>query len=110
MPEWVVFKWLTDHNVEFEYQSPFEGGRLSIGGAVADFVLPSPRLILRVMGEYWHYGDVERQASDVLQKERMLVEGWGVVDLRERDLQERPNYVMGQALLGIEVAEGAAAW
>ena len=109
MPEWIVFRWLTDHAVEFEYQAPLEGGRLTIGGAVADFILPPHRLVLRVQGEYWHYGDVEKVAIDILQKERLLRDGWNVVDLRERDLQDRPNYILEQALLGIDLSEARAA-
>lgn len=104
-PEGIVYKYLTENKIEFEYQSPLQGGRLTIAGSVADFILIYLGIILRVQGDYWHYGDIEKEASDILQKERQMLEGWNVIDLKESDLMERPGYVLRQALLGIQVAE-----
>lgn len=50
IPEWLVYQWLQKHGVRFDFQSSLMGGRIELGGAVADFVLPELGMIWRVQG------------------------------------------------------------
>lgn len=53
--EWYVAVALMRYKVDFLYQVPINGGRLTRGGIVLDFLcyIPMPTPVA-VMGEYWH--------------------------------------------------------
>lgn len=65
LPERVVYKLLTDRHMEFDFQSSLVGGRLELGGVVADFVLPRPPVVIRVQGRFWH-GDFDRETGNLI--------------------------------------------
>ena len=79
-PEKIVWKWLTKRNVDFEVQQKMWGGRAEKGGAIIDFILRGLNIALRVMS-YWHTIDLEAKARDDMAKERLLSDGWQVVDV-----------------------------
>ena len=68
LPERVVYKALTDRHIEFDFQSSLVGGRLELGGLVADFVIPRPPTIIRVQGLFWH-GDFDRETGNLINGE-----------------------------------------
>lgn len=103
-----VYNWLIRHgyrlNIDFVFQSQLIGlrGVREIGDAIADFLLIEPKIVFRVQGEYWHSG-TEESARDVIQKERLQGLGYTVIDLWEKDLTERFEYTMQQAIRGIQL-------
>lgn len=100
--EALVFNWLTRKNIEFQFQTSLMGGFYQLGGAVVDFLLPARNLAWRIFGEYWHRG-VQKEGSDVLQKETLAAIGWTVVDLWSSDIQDRLEETLTKALRGEEV-------
>jgi very-short-patch-repair endonuclease len=99
--EAMVYKWLTQHRIKFEFQSQLIGlrGVRELGDAIVDFILTENNILLRIMGEYFHAG-VNVEARDTIQKERLQALGYVVVDLWTKDLMERLNYTMQQAIKG----------
>lgn len=100
--EAIVFRWLTQRNIDFQFQTSLRGGWYSLGGAVVDFLLPASRLAWRVMGEYYHQG-VEKKGSDILQREMLVELGWTVVDILGDDVKDRTDETLELALEGQEV-------
>lgn len=50
LEERIVWLWLTDHHVQFSFQTSLLGGRLELGGLVADFILPEYMYVLNPAG------------------------------------------------------------
>lgn len=107
--EALVYLWLEGQNyregIDFSFQSGIFGGRQEAGGQVADFILYTGRaypLVLRVMGKYWHETP-EQQGKDDAAKAILESAGFEVVDLKEKHILESLNYMMEQALKGIEL-------
>lgn len=92
LPERIIWKWLEDHDHLFDCQSEQGGGRLSVGGAVIDFLvytLAGQTVAIRVQGDYWHGPAFpERQARDDEQADRLRQWGYIVADLWESDIYE----------------------
>ena len=81
-----VYDWLTKNKINFTTQEKMFGVR-ELGSAVVDFVIADRNLCWRIMGGYWH-SSLEAQARDELGKERLMNEGYIVVDLQEKDLTD----------------------
>lgn len=109
-PEYLVWKWLRDKGyqpgVDFQFQSSYFGGRMDLGGLVADFVIDAltPPLIIRVQGEYWHQLP-GRRARDFYEMVQLIEHGFQVVDVWEDDLRTRLDFAMNQALKGVSLRE-----
>lgn len=65
LPERVVYKALTDRHLEFDFQSSLVGGRIDLGGMVADFLIPRPPVVIRVQGMFWH-GDFDHTTGNLI--------------------------------------------
>ena len=105
--EKICYNWLVKHKItDFEFQSSLAGGRFELGGSVVDFTFPERSLAWRVHGDYWHRG-VEKQASDVVQRELLESQGWTVVDIwgSALDTPAKVNNTLMKALQGQEVLE-----
>ena len=100
--EAVVVGWLTKRNIVFQFQTSLRGGFYQLGGAVVDILLPARGLAWRIFGEYWHRG-VEKEGSDVLQREMLSELGYTTVDLWADDIENRLEETMRLALMGQEV-------
>jgi len=97
-----VWDWLTEREILFLAQHKMFGYQ-ETGSATVDFIIPDRNLALRIMGGYWHSG-LEAEARDELGKERLIGEGYVVVDLKEEDLaDDKIDHTMELALLGQEV-------
>jgi hypothetical protein len=108
LPELLTYDWLESRNHIFDFQSSIMGGRLILGGAVADFIIedliPGGLVIWRVQGDYWHT-QPKRMQSDFIQRERLLTESYmGVPVEQVVDLWESAIY--WAAPLVFEMAEG----
>ncbi len=98
--ELLVYNWLTQKRITFEFQSQMIGGYIrSLGDAIVDFLLTDLNILLRVQGEYWHT-DIKEVARDRIQKAALESMGYIVVDLWESDIKENLDYIMSRALVG----------
>ena len=91
---------------DFRYQAGLLGGRVA-GGAVADLLVesaPAGRVVIRVQGEFWHYGDDAQKAADMLQALALESAGFVVVDVLAQDTitEAMTDEVVGLALLGMQ--------
>lgn len=80
LPERILYKEFQRRRVTFSYQSSMLGGRLELGGMVADFILYDYGAVVRVQGTYWHTG-AEPEARDAQQKAILENRGWDVWDI-----------------------------
>ena len=80
LPERIIYKELLKRQIEFDFQPSIEGGRLQLGGMVADFILQDRPLIIRVQGSTWHT-PYRAEQKDESQKMYMEAMGYIVVDI-----------------------------
>lgn len=105
LPEWQVHLWLTRRKERgWSFQSVIMGGRLRLGGVVADFLFSSPEwvptMVWRVQGEYFHFVSSEKQVKDLLQRITLEDKGFRVVDILANDILMNRNEVLTAALGG----------
>jgi len=92
LPERILYKALLERGyrdgVDFTFQSSLQGGRLFLGGMVADFVFSTRSLIVRVQGAKWHTGFVEERRDDF---QRDVLEGMGyhVLDVYDNTIYDQ---------------------
>lgn len=99
LAEWAVFWALEQLHEEFDYQRAMDGGRLTLGGTVVDFFIPSRLLIIRVQGTYWHYERGELVVnSDSYIKNALESKGYTVIDIDDTDALKDPLYFVTEAL------------
>ena len=97
-----VYDWLTKNKILFDTQESMFGSYGEIGSAVIDFILPDKNIVLRIMGSYWH-STLEARARDEFGKERLMNQGYIVVDLWEESLtDEKIDRTMRMAIEGQE--------
>jgi len=86
------------------FQSSLLGGRLALGGVVADFLFSPPDWVpprvWRVQGEYFHFASTQAQMHDVLQRLTLENRGFIVVDLISTDIYNSRDAVLDAALQG----------
>lgn len=99
-----VYNWLLKNKIPFTTQQPMFGVSGEVGSAVVDFILTERNIVLRIMGSYYHSG-LPSKARDELGRERLINEGYIVVDIWEENLvtPEKVESTMRLALEGIEV-------
>lgn len=106
-PEYVAFRWLVQHGyeagVDFIFQSSQMGGRQIFGGCIVDFDFPGMALAWRIQGEFWHLGNPAVEGRDAMQKLQLMSYGYTVVDCYAQDLIERADWVLRNAIAGIQV-------
>ena len=90
LPERIIWKWLEDQKLAFQWQQSAFGGRMLRGGMVLDFVvlgLAAGPVVIRVQGDYWH-GPTSpgRPGRDDDQAQRLRAKGYIVLDLWESDI------------------------
>lgn len=83
---------------DFFFQSSQLGGRLTRGGVVLDFYLPSLNLAINVQGKYWHLGRPSQLAIDRLQKIALESIGITVIYIDEDHANENAIYYVEEAL------------
>jgi len=100
LPEYLVFQELVRRglrpDIDFTYQSPFQGGRLQKGGVVLDFLFDDPPdLAINVQGTFFHGGT---QRQDAIVRAQMAGEGITVIFIDEADILNDVRRVVGAAL------------
>ncbi len=94
LPERIVYKYLT-HNmklvagVDFDFQSSQAGGRMELGGLVADFLFEIMRLVIQVQGPT--HATYLRAAKDEEQKGILESMGYRVFDIEEMVVYSEPR-------------------
>lgn len=86
LPERILYKALTDQfhwvdGIQFNFQSSQEGGRLELGGLVADFLFFEMRMIIQVQGPT--HTEYLRIRKDDEQKAILKDMGYRVFDIEE---------------------------
>lgn len=84
LPERIVYKALVDllhftPDVDFDFQSSQAGGRLELGGLVADFLFPNLRIVLQVQGPT--HNQFLRHRKDEEQSDILAEMGYRVFEL-----------------------------
>lgn len=106
-PEYVAFSWLERHGyepyVDFIFQSSQMGGRQLYGGCVVDFDFPWFPMAWRIMGEFWHVGAPATEGRDAMQKLALTSYGYTVIDIYAQDVIARADWVLGNAIVGVQV-------
>jgi len=98
-----VYDWLAKNKIPFESQETMFGIAGEVGSATIDFILPLQNIALRIMGSYYH-SSFEAKARDELGRERLVNDGYIVVDLHEENLtDEKVEATMQAAIRGEEV-------
>lgn len=101
LPERIVYKYLVSilrfsPTADFSFQSSLSGGRVELGGIVADFLFPVMKIILRVQGPT-HTGFLRRRKDE--EQASILVDmGFRVfdLDLKIIDSEYELDRVMGR--------------
>ena len=98
-----VWDWLAKNKIAFETERTMLAEAREVGSAIVDFLIPDKNLILRIMGSYWHSG-LTAKARDEFAKERLMNQGYIVVDIWEENLSDdKIERTMRMALEGVEV-------
>ena len=98
-----VWDWLAKNNIPFETEQTMLAPARELGSAIVDFLIPDKNLILRVLGSYWHSG-LTAKARDEFSKERLMNQGYIVVDLLEENLTtDKIDRTLQMAMQGQEV-------
>jgi len=86
LPERILYLRLTQLRVYFDFQSSLQGGRLELGGLVADFILPDHMFILRVQGPT-HQGPFQFRKDE---EQKLILEemGYTVFDIEEKTVYD----------------------
>jgi len=86
LPERILYRALLEllhfaEGVEFDFQSSLQGGRVELGGIVADFMFPYLGIVIQVQGPT--HGEYIRIQKDREQKLALEQMGYEVYDLEE---------------------------
>lgn len=89
LPERIVYAYLTErlgfrHGVDFDFQSSVAGGRLELGGIVADFLFPLMRIIINPLGPT--HDTFERQIKNEEQISELMARGFEVFMIPDDDV------------------------
>lgn len=88
LPERILYKKHLNYrlivDVDFNFQSSLQGGRLELGGIVADFIEIRPRIVIRVQGPT--HSDALMMQKDEDQKQILEAMGYWVVDITDREV------------------------
>lgn len=110
-PELLVYLWLKEKGIPFEFQAQANGGRRETGGSVIDFLVhQGNNWAWRIQGTWWH-GQPEQVRLDEIR--RRLLEGQyvmgyqidGVIDIWEHAIYRDREQVLTLAMAGVQVGQ-----
>jgi len=86
LPERIVYKYLVDRlklvsGIDFDFQSSLLGGRLELGGIVADFLFPLLKIVIQVQGPT--HDTFLRRAKDIEQVGNLTEMGYLVFEITD---------------------------
>ena len=88
------------HQVDFQHQSRFFGGRLDKGGLIVDFLFSNPPdLAINVQGVFFHLEQgVGQIARDKIAKAQLAGQGITLIFIDDDDILEDVEFFVGAAL------------
>lgn len=93
LPERIVYKALTNRrlipNIDFDFQSSEQGGRLELGGMVADFLFPNMMFVLNVQGPT--HATFLRAEKDSEQEGELADMGYGYYEIWENTIYDQSS-------------------
>jgi hypothetical protein len=94
LPERIVYLWLIQHyftpDVDFDFQSSLEGGRLELGGIVVDYMFKFLKIALQVQGPT--HNQYLRIRKDNEQRMVLEQDGYEVVNLDMEVIYDEPRF------------------
>jgi len=93
-PEAILIKELLRRGIPAQSQVPIGGGH-KLGGAVIDIYIPTNKVGVRIQGDYFH-GIAEARRRDAAQYIYLAGLGLRIVDIWERDIYQRLDWVINQ--------------
>uniref|UniRef100_A0A6M3L3N1 Uncharacterized protein n=1 Tax=viral metagenome TaxID=1070528 RepID=A0A6M3L3N1_9ZZZZ len=90
--EFVVYTWLTRSQINFDFQSTDEGGRMEWGGMDVPFILPDEGIAIRI------------EPDSAIDRSVIENSGYRVVDVEGIDLEIDLDTVMKKAVAGNEMS------
>jgi len=107
-PEFYIY-WalcVVGYSDKSDYQVPQMGGRLTKGGTVLDFYIPSLNLAIMVQSVRFHLADPDQRQADALIKAQLTSMGMSVIYIDEEDALRNPIYYVTEAIAGVSHSEG----
>lgn len=93
LPERILYRALERRGIPFDFQSSVFGGRIFLGGMVADFVLLDRAVVIRVQGRFWHSrpataekDEVQKNVLEMLNYDVLDIDEFTIYDAQELDL------------------------
>ena len=103
-PEYFVYRAILRtgrvEGVDFIYQQKFAGGRLTRGGAIADFLIYSPRMGINVQSVYFHSRTANQRSHDQLQREMLEAQGLRMEYITEEQARADADFYVAKAIAG----------
>lgn len=96
-PHAILMKALWEKGYPAQAEVSMGGGRAYLGGSVVDVYIPVMKTVARVQGDYWH-SNMQAQARDDARAIYLKAEGLRVVDVWERDIYTRLDWVIEQVI------------
>ena len=87
-------------NLDFVFQHRLFGGKVG-GGAVADFLIFSPRVGINIQSPYFHATTANQRAHDRMLGEKIEASGLRLAYISEKDALNRPDGAVRDAIAGI---------
>lgn len=104
-PEYYVFRALERrglrHGIDFIYQAPHSGGRLTAGGAIVDFELVVPRMAINVQSLYYHGRTADQRTHDRLIQAMLVKVGLRIEYITEVEAINAPDEAVADAIAGL---------
>ena len=88
--------------IDFIYQSQLLGAYRERGSTIADFEIFRFRIIISVLGFYYHYNRPDTEARDRLQHIALASQGYKVIHIDEADALKNARYYTEEALRGVD--------
>lgn len=103
-PEYYIYKALQKRGlvdgVDFTYQSPQAGGRMTLGGAIVDFLLIFPPIGINVQSLYYHATTAEQRSHDIMVRSTLEGKGIQVMYIDEDEAINNPDGAVADAIAG----------
>jgi very-short-patch-repair endonuclease len=90
LPERILYRRLTQLGIVFDFQSSLDGGRMELGGIVADFILPDYMFILNPVGPT--HKDAYQHQKDIEQAQILEAMGYTVFFIEENVIYDEPAF------------------
>ena len=95
LPERIIYRWLEVNlnwrdGAEFDFQSALQGGRLELGGIVADFLIKFMGIVLNPLGPT--HNQFLRKAKDEEQRQALAEMGYTQYEIPEKDVYNEPVF------------------